>query len=109
LSFSFHQKRGILKRRAKGNAANIEKMRKGGSMKKSVAVENHEVKWHEEYQQYAPYCSCGQDSVVCQVCGKVVCGSQIKTVRGKNTCEACEWRMMPRPNLKGNPAYDLMM
>lgn len=28
-----------------------------------------------QWRPQAPYCSCGQDTVTCQGCGKLVCGS----------------------------------
>lgn len=47
-----------------------------------IAVKHH---WNAES------CSCGQDVVTCQVCGRLVCGSLTKQVKGRgNVCPACQ-------------------
>lgn len=67
----------------------------------------HAVKYHAEHEQYAPFCKCGADSVVCQKCGQAVCATEIETKSGRNICFGCSFT--PMTNLKGNPGYDLMM
>ena len=70
----------------------------------------HRVK-HIEGYGYADYCDCGEQSFVCQHCGRARCINEHKTSKGKNACIRCFLRnnTLKAVSLKNNPAYDLMM
>jgi hypothetical protein len=79
---------------------------------KSKNNEVHNVPYKEGYG-WGRFCSCGKDTFTCQHCGQVKCETYFSAtpIDGKNTCVHCFNKRIVRnqPNLKGNPAYDLMI
>ena len=48
----------------------------------------HYVEYIEDHG-WSDFCSCGNDTFICQVCGKAKCLTQYGRKNNKNTCLSC--------------------